>query len=624
MNSAVTDDKQKRLLALDRAISELVFTDIAKARESLEEEKEILDDQPNPELLLNYHLNSAQVENQLYHYELAEVHFSKALEMLAEIGDANQLAEANIDYAGTLLNLEQMERAKFCLASAARYLEMYPDSRLLARLICRQGYLYLKLSHHPKAFESFLEAEKITGSIGSDALRLKDYYFITLTQSGLGSVYEFNNEPRRSVKAYQEVVKLSEEKKMNSRLSWHYLNVGKGFMNIDDVDSAIHYFQKAVGVIDDENQQARALAYANQGFCFIQKNMKEEALDLFEKAIPLFKEKKENNLANIEWGRARIYEESDAKRAMEAFFKALDYAKRGEDFKQISGILHDIATLYGEEGDFKNAYEYQVLSSRAVEKFLDQQKNSEIRELEIKYETERKEKEAEMFKLKVSDLQLKALRAQMNPHFVFNALNSVQNFITSNDSTQAAKYLAQFAKLMRKSLEYSELEAISLEREIDFLRNYLDINEKLRFENRLSYEINVDEEIEEDIYGVPTMIIQPYVENAIEHGIRMKKKGLIKVDFSLKDENTILCVIEDNGIGREKMRQLQESNPNHKDHRSLGTKITQERLEILLDAGNGKKKEEAVKIIDLVSDETGEALGTRVEVLIPIVNIKIK
>ncbi|MCB0623626.1 MAG: histidine kinase, partial [Saprospiraceae bacterium] len=131
-----------------------------------------------------------------------------------------------------------------------------------------------------------------------------------------------------------------------------------------------------------------------------------------------------------------------------------------------------------------------------------------------------------------------------------------------------AKYLAKFAQLMRQSLEYSDLEIISLEKEIEFLEDYLFINEKLRFENRLEYEITVDDELEDDILGVPTMIVQPYVENAIEHGLRSRQHGRIRIDFSPIDDLNILCVVEDNGIGREAARKLQEKDQDFQNHKS--------------------------------------------------------
>jgi len=243
-----------------------------------------------------------------------------------------------------------------------------------------------------------------------------------------------------------------------------------------------------------------------------------------------------------------------------------------------------------------------------------------VTEMRVKYEAEKTEQEAEMLRLQATSLQLKALRAQMNPHFMYNALNSIQNFITSNDGDSATKYLAKFAKLMRQSLEYSDLEYISLEKEIEFLEIYLNLNQKLRFEKNLTYQIIVGEEIEEDIMGVPTMIIQPYVENAIEHGLRTIEHGLVKVEFNLYDDDNILAIVEDNGIGRERVRERQRKDGYHLNHRSRGTSITKQRLSVL---NKSNKSGFFVRTIDL-KDKDGKALGTRVEVKIPIIDLQIK
>jgi len=172
---------------------------------------------------------------------------------------------------------------------------------------------------------------------------------------------------------------------------------------------------------------------------------------------------------------------------------------------------------------------------------------------------------------------------------------------------------------MRQSLEYSDLETISLEKEIDFLQDYLVLNQKLRFESNLNFDIKVSEDIEEDIMGVPTMIIQPYVENAIEHGLRTVENGLVKVQFSLADEETILCIIEDNGIGRDIAKERQRKDGYHLTHKSRGTSITEQRLRIL----NRSKKSGFVKTVDL-KDEQNNPRGTRVEVKIPIIDLQIK
>ena len=183
----------------------------------------------------------------------------------------------------------------------------------------------------------------------------------------------------------------------------------------------------------------------------------------------------------------------------------------------------------------------------------------------------------------------------------------------------AASYLARFSELMRKSLDFSDLEFISLEEEIDFLSEYLSLNQKLRFENNLNFEISVDDEVEEDIVGVPTMIIQPYVENAIEHGIRRIQNGTINVGFQMRGEDTLICTVEDDGIGRDEVRRIQAEDPKFKNHRSRGTKITEDRLRILF---NLSEEENYVKILDL-KDENGKGRGTRVEILIPITEINL-
>jgi len=170
-------------------------------------------------------------------------------------------------------------------------------------------------------------------------------------------------------------------------------------------------------------------------------------------------------------------------------------------------------------------------------------------------------------------------------------------------------------------LDYSDLEVISLEKEVQFLDDYLTINEKLRFQGKLKYQITVDPEIEQDIFGVPTMLIQPYVENSIEHGLRNREMGVVKIDFMLIDDYTIKCIIEDNGIGRQKARELQEMDESYRKHESKGTRITEERLQVL---HNNKTNQPYIQTLDLKDSFTGEATGTRVELLLPIVEIHFK
>lgn len=618
-------DPKQRLILLDKLIAHYVFSNIQRAEELLKELHEILQDIETPDLLLNYHLYRAAIKNQMYHYEQAEFHYQSAMAILEERGAANQQAEAYIDYAGLCINKGVMDRAHKYLEKARKFLKTFPIERLKARLVCREGFLQLHYANYSKAIELLLQADKRITALQSP-LELKDYYFLTLIHSGLGRIYEGNDETEKSIRARRKVVDMCEQMGIRTRLSWHYLSVGSSYMAQGELENAEAFFRSAIENADDTSEDARAGAYANLGYCYLERDQFDEALDLLDRADQIYSKKPEknyNNFSNVALWRGEIFQKlEDPDSALEQLKIALVYAEKQEDFKQIAGICKELAAFYADRSDYQSAYLYQCRHDEHQERYNNDVDQRKQREVEAKYEAEKKRQETELLELQATRLQLKALRAQMNPHFMYNALNSIQNYITSHDVSSATKYLAKFAGLMRRSLEYSDLEVISLEEEIEFLEEYLVINEKLRFENKLSYEIIIDEEIEEDILCVPTMIIQPYVENAIEHGLRTRDNGLIKVFFFLFDEQTILCRVEDNGIGRDKALQLKVNDPQYPNHRSRGTSITEKRLSILHN-GNTKNEDIFVHTEDLIDDKTGAPLGTRVEIKIPVLEIKV-
>ena len=167
--------------------------------------------------------------------------------------------------------------------------------------------------------------------------------------------------------------------------------------------------------------------------------------------------------------------------------------------------------------------------------------------------------------------ELKALRAQMNPHFVFNSLNSIQHFIITNKSADAGKYLNKFARLMRVILNNSEKSLITIREELEYLQLYLEL-EEMRFEGKFTWKMDISEDIDIDYFEIPAMLLQPYVENAILHGL-MPKNGGGKLEIIMRlEKNTIICSVIDNGIGREKAKEMRQLS-NRKEHTSLGMKI---------------------------------------------------
>jgi ligand-binding sensor domain-containing protein/two-component sensor histidine kinase len=218
------------------------------------------------------------------------------------------------------------------------------------------------------------------------------------------------------------------------------------------------------------------------------------------------------------------------------------------------------------------------------------------------------------YEKKLANVEMTALLAQMNPHFIFNSLNSIDSYIIRNESKQASEYLNNFARLMRLILQNSRSNYISLKDELVALGLYLQM-ESLRFKNKFSYVVDVQGDLDINATLIPPMLIQPYIENAIWHGIMCKtngEAGKVELGIYKKDDN-LLCTISDNGIGRKKAAELKERKSNsHK--RSMGMQITKDRIEIINKLYNLNT---SVRIYDL-ENENGEASGTRVELIIPI------
>ena len=223
-----------------------------------------------------------------------------------------------------------------------------------------------------------------------------------------------------------------------------------------------------------------------------------------------------------------------------------------------------------------------------------------LKTVTLKKEMEEKEK---------AQLELEALRHQMNPHFLFNTLNSIQSFISTRQKDEAVRYLSRFSRLIRRNLEHSRDTSISLKEEIDSLQVYLDL-ERMRFDNAFEYEIGLDGIRNPDRIHLPSLIIQPYVENAVLHGMQdLGRPGLIKINFSL-DRNELKCVVEDNGVGRDKKAIM--DGRKREGHKSVGMTITQRRLKLL----NNKILDPKIEIEDL--QKNGKSMGTRVEIGFPV------
>lgn len=266
----------------------------------------------------------------------------------------------------------------------------------------------------------------------------------------------------------------------------------------------------------------------------------------------------------------------------------------GTPSSQTESISFYIKTPFWKNGIF---WTILVISTFFLSLFILEKRNKQKRKAEV---------EKVITEKKLTELEMQALKAQINPHFVFNCLNSIKGFIFDRDYAQADKYLDKFSDLMRSTIDNSDAAIISLQNEMIYLDNYLQL-EKLRFEDKFNYHINVAGDVDKEHVFVPAMLLQPYVENAIRHGMRFleNRKGQIKILVS-KENGFLVCEIDDNGIGREKAAALKSKR--HIEYQSRGMNIS-------------KRRAELYKIDQQVTDKydgNGNATGTTITVKIPL------
>ena len=229
----------------------------------------------------------------------------------------------------------------------------------------------------------------------------------------------------------------------------------------------------------------------------------------------------------------------------------------------------------------------------------------------LRYKRKRDEEQLKTeFKKQLAQAETKALRAQMNPHFIFNSLNSINSFVMDQKHEIASDYLIKFSKLIRLILDNSRSETISIEKELETLKLYV-ILESARFDNKFKCIYNIAEDVNTNSIMIPPMLLQPFVENAIWHGLMQKEgEGTITIEIKKEDEEFLNISITDDGIGREKAAELKSKSATHKSH---GLKVTSQRIEMMNKLNSTGAQ---VHIFDL-KDEQGNATGTKVELIIP-------
>ncbi|MBP6183330.1 MAG: histidine kinase [Saprospiraceae bacterium] len=554
--------------------------------------------------------------NQLSKYAEANYAFKEAYH-LAESSTIPELqTDILLDWSALDMNKGNLNDAENHIEQARQLYRLRPRTSQYFHLLIRQAYLALYQNQLPQSLSDFMQAERLMSAL-REKWSWNDIDYISLLYSGLGELYHAAGERVLAREAFQNVIRICRHYGLVARLAWHHLNLGNANLALDKWDEAIDSYNQAHQVNYPGQEKAKAGAWANLGFIFLQQQKAREANHALNQAENFYQKEPIDspNLAVIYNWKARLAQMEGNKQAIMAhFIRASEYARAVQDNQQLSLICRDIAQYFAEQEDYQNAYDYQLLHDELGEKAREENQQRRLMEIQVKYETEQVEQEAAELRAQTIELRLQAMRAQMNPHFLFNALNGIQNFIHSEDPDKASRYLAKFAGLVRKSLNLSNTELITLEDEVAFIQDYLFINQKLRFEDRLEFTVHVDEDLDEDRLVIPPMMIQPFVENAIEHGFIKRKKGKVEISIYPVGEELVCCTVKDDGIGREAAIAFRADEPQRENHQSLGIGITKERLELLNRSGFPGHR---LEVVDLY-DNQHIPCGTKVELYFPV------
>ena len=418
--------------------------------------------------------------------------------------------------------------------------------------------------------------------------------------AGMGEYYLFKNEYNTALPVIQRSLDYFERSGDRNQIIKAWLNMAKSKIGLKDYSSALRLAHTALSMA----RQIRSRLFLRDSYGMLYEihqkfKNSDSTLAYYEQYVSM---KDSINMAQVE-----------AKLVAFNFDQKVKLLEKEKQFQQstlerqsllknllVAAII--LAVLIG------FLFSRTVMLKRKAER-----QRREIAENELQVQKLESEKTKAELQQQATELEMQALRAQMNPHFIFNSLNSINRFVLANDKLRASEYLTKFSRLVRLILQNSQASLIPLENELDALRLYLEL-EEVRSDHQFESKIVADPDLDIELIKVPPLIIQPYAENAIWHGLIPKEeKGTLLIE--LYEENRMLCCkVTDNGIGRKKARALK--NNSGSPHRSMGMKITANRIAMI----QQKKVVDAqIKITDLILPD-GQEGGTEVLLKIPLIN----
>jgi len=578
------------------------------------------------------------------------VYANHALEYSTETNNERGRARAFLMIGSAYNTLGENAKAIKNHLNALAIFEAVKDSAAIGITFNSLGIDYHNSGKYKEAIEQYHNSLKI-----AEILLNKDgIYYAT---NNIGIIYEDWGKFDLALEYYLSALKIATDLNDQSYRGISLQNAGVASQKLGNYNEALKYLEESLAVSREIGDSKGIFnTYINKGEIYTKLNESQKAIENFELARETAADsenKASKALADLRLGEA-LSLRGQGGRAEPYLLNALKLATEIEETNLVKDACKALSDHYIKTGDYEKAYLSFTKYASIKDTIFNRESRKEISEMQTLYELDKKEKEIEIQELKIGrqkaqfyfiisgvalliilswllfnryklkqkhyrtelerkniDIEQRLLRTQMNPHFIFNSLNSINSFIAINNTDSAQSFLTKFARLMRYILENSRKAFVPVEDEINTLKLNMEL-EQLRFDNRFTFEININEGIDTENTFIPPMLIQPFVENAIIHGLSNKHgDGKLKIGL-IPEGELMICIIEDNGIGRDKAMETKERSGKAR-HKSLGMQVTKERLDIL----NEKSKEKVTfQIIDL-KDANGNPSGTKVELKIP-------
>ncbi|MCO6146919.1 tetratricopeptide repeat protein [Flavobacterium sp. NRK1] len=475
------------------------------------------------------------------------------------------------------------------------------------------GIVYKSQKEYNKALEYYNKALWLQKKLGDDTA--------AITITNIGAVYLLNNESDKAYASFKEAEKILTSFKNKRGLAELYNNFGNYYVKTGDYAKAEKSYLEALKIFEETGEKYGASASLGYlGTVYATQHKNKEALNYLMRSSSMADEiGVMEQVRESEKALSDLYEKS-GKTA-----EALNHYKKYIAAKENINTAESIKSMVREEMnyEFERKEALQKLENEKRQLMFDEQAKRHRQQmlfaalftvllfgLAFLIYNRLQLKKTLTLQRDLAEYEQKALHLQMNPHFVFNCLGSISSFIVQNGTDSAIKYLSKFSKLMRLTLEYSKESLIPIDKEIEGLQNYLEL-EQLRFNKVFDFSISKDPSIEDDM-AIPPLLLQPFVENAIIHGlVPKKKKGFISVDFVL-EKDKLVCTITDDGIGYNRSKKLKENSVTV--HKSMALEITKKRLEVI-QAFTSKTSQVEIKEL---TDANGEPAGTKIILNLPI------